>query len=137
VREAEMPLVWHDSLCPMTPPEFLTTCVRRVLADGVVVAGVLPVTDTVKELVETPEGPRVAATHDRERLRRLASPLVLPADVVAALDGWPSTDLGTALADLRARYGVVLLEAPAAARRVRALEDLPGLEALTTPAASR
>jgi len=137
VREAELPLVWHDCLCPMTPPEFLATCVRRVLADDVVVAGVLPVTDTVKELVEEPEGPRVAGTHDREGLRRLASPLVLPADVVAALDEWPSTDLGAALSALRATYEVVLLEAPTAARRVRDLEDLPGLEALTMPTPSR
>src|SRR3954469_9654761 len=104
VRETELPLVWHDALCPMTPPEFLITCVRRVLDDGVVVAGVLPVTDTVKELVEGPEGTRVGATHARDLLRRLASPLVLPAEVVAALDGWPPSDLGTALAELRAQH---------------------------------
>jgi 2-C-methyl-D-erythritol 4-phosphate cytidylyltransferase len=141
VREAELPLAWHDPLCPMTPPEFLVTCVRRAVADGVVVAGVLPVTDTVKELLpstgsghgEEAEEPRIGATHDRESLRRLASPLVLPADLVAALDDWPPADLGTALDGLRSRHDVVLLEAPAAALRIRTLEDLPGLAALTTP----
>jgi 2-C-methyl-D-erythritol 4-phosphate cytidylyltransferase len=141
VREAELPLVWHDPLCPMTPPEFLLTCVRRAAADGVVVAGVLPVTDTVKELVpsthsrhgEENEEARIGPTHDRESLRRLASPLVLPAHVVAVLDDWPQADLGTALDALRSQHEVALLEAPTAARRVRTLEDLPGLAALTTP----
>jgi len=141
VREAELPLVWHDALCAMTPPDFLATCVRRAVADGVVVAGVLPVTDTVKELVSSTgpgrgdgqEIPQVGVTHDREGLRRLASPLVLSADVVAGLADWPSTDFATALAALRAGHEVLLLEAPASAHRVRSLEDLPGLEALTAP----
>lgn len=131
VREAGMALVWHDVLCPMTPPDFLAACVRRSVTEGVVVAGVLPVTDTVKELVETPVGQAVGATYDREGLRRLASPLVLPPAVVAASDDWPATDLGEALAVLRMRHEVVLLEAPIDARRVRTPEDLPGLEALT------
>jgi 2-C-methyl-D-erythritol 4-phosphate cytidylyltransferase len=131
VRESGRALVWHDCLCPMTPPDFLAACVRRAVADGVVVAGVLPVTDTVKELVETPAGPTVGATHDREALRRLASPLVLPPAAVATSDDWPSTDLAEALAALRADYEVALVEAPASARRVRTPQDLPGLEALT------
>ena len=101
VREAAMPLVWHDALCPMTPPDFLAACVRRAVANGVAVAGVLAVTDTVKELVDGPDAPMVGDTHDRDGLRRLASPLVVPTDVVAELDDWPSTDFRAALADLR------------------------------------
>jgi 2-C-methyl-D-erythritol 4-phosphate cytidylyltransferase len=131
VREAGMPLVWHDVLCPMTPPDFLAACVRRAVADDAVVAGVLPVTDTVKEVVETPDGPAVGATYDREGLRRLVSPLVLPGSVVEQCDDWPSVDLSEAVSALRARHEVVLLTAPASARRVRGVDDLPALEALT------
>jgi 2-C-methyl-D-erythritol 4-phosphate cytidylyltransferase len=131
VREAGLALVWHDALCPMTPPEFLAECVRRAVADGVVVAGVLPVTDTVKELVDGPGGPMVGDTHDRDGLRTLASPLVLPGAVVAALDDWPATDFASALADLRSRHEVALVTAPASARRVRSDDDLRALEAVT------
>ena len=112
VRDAGAPLVWHDALCPMTPPEFLAACVRRAVADDAVVAGVLPVTDTVKDVVERDGVTLVAQTHDRERLRRLASPLVLPASVVARLDDWPDDDLVRALADLRALGPVIFAEAP-------------------------
>ena len=73
----------------------------------------------------------VGGTHDRDGLRRLASPLVVPTDVVAELDDWPSTDFRAALADLRRRHDVALVMAPAAARRVRSSEDLAALEALT------
>jgi 2-C-methyl-D-erythritol 4-phosphate cytidylyltransferase len=133
VRHGAMPLVWHDSLCPATPPDFLATCVRRAVADGVVVAGVLPVTDTVKEVDDTAEGPVVGATHDRDDLRRLASPLVLPPGVVEDLDDWPPADFRLALAELRARHPVVLLTAPASARRVHSADDVAVLEALTRP----
>jgi 2-C-methyl-D-erythritol 4-phosphate cytidylyltransferase len=133
VQEAAMALVWHDALCPMTPPDFLAACVRRSVTDGVVVAGVLPVTDTVKEVRHGAAGPLIGATHDRQGLRRLASPLVLPAQVVAGLDGWPSPDLAVALAALRGECDVALVEAPAAARRVHTAQDLRALEALTAP----
>jgi 2-C-methyl-D-erythritol 4-phosphate cytidylyltransferase len=131
VREADLPLVWHDTLCPMTPPDFLADCVRRAVEDDVVVAGVLAVTDTVKEVVVTADGAAVGATYDREGLRRLASPLVLPAGVVAQCDDWPATDLREAVSELRARHEVVLMAAPASARRVVTTEDLPVLEPLT------
>jgi 2-C-methyl-D-erythritol 4-phosphate cytidylyltransferase len=132
VRAAEAPLVWHDALCPMTPPGFLADCVRRAVAEDTVVAGVLPVTDTVKDLVERDGLTLVARTHDRERLRRLASPLVLPASVVARLDDWPDEDLVRAVADLRSRTSVQLVEAPASAARVTSAADVARLEALTS-----
>src|SRR5262245_8255138 len=90
VQETGAPLVWHDALCPMTPPDFLAACVRRAVAEDTVVVGVQRVTDTVKDLVERDGVTLVGRTHDRERLRRLASPIVLPPSVVAALDGWPA-----------------------------------------------
>jgi len=132
VVDAEMPLVWHDSLCPMTPPDFLAACVRRAVADGVVVAGVHPVTDTVKEVDSGADGPVVGETYDRDGLRRIASPLVVPASVVARLDDWPASDLREALSFLRTVAGVALVEAPDSARRVSGPEDVARLEALTT-----
>lgn len=133
VREAGLPLVWHDALCPATPPELIAECVRRALAQGAVVAAVLPVTDTVKELDEGPDGPVVGRTIDRDRLRHLASPLVLPPAAVAGLEDWPSDDLGEALSSLRADHPVELVEAPASSMRVHDSADLARLEVLTTP----
>ena len=132
VREAGAPLVWHDALCPMTPPDFLTACVRRAVAEDVVVAGVLPVTDTVKDLVERDGVTLVAQTHDRDRLRRLASPLVLPPSLVARLDDWPDEDLVRAVAALRAVGPIVFVEAPTSAARVSSAPDVVRLEALTS-----
>jgi 2-C-methyl-D-erythritol 4-phosphate cytidylyltransferase len=131
VREAGLPLVWHDALCPGAPPAHIAACVRRAVEDDVVVAAVLPVTDTVKELVEAPGGPVVDTTLDRDRLRHLASPLVLPARVLAALDDWPATDFERALSALRAEHEVSLVEAPASAVRVHDLTDLARVAALT------
>jgi hypothetical protein len=132
VVESGAPLVWHDSLCPMTPPEFLRSCIGRALADDVVVVGVLPVTDTVKEIVDGPDGPVVGATLDRDELVAVASPLVIPPAVLATLADWPSTDLVTAVTDLRRTGAVALVEAPLAARRVTSEDDVRALAALTT-----
>jgi 2-C-methyl-D-erythritol 4-phosphate cytidylyltransferase len=131
VVESGAPLVWHASLCPMTPPEFVRECVTRALAEEVVVAGVLPVTDTVKEIVDGPEGPVVGATLDRDDLVAVVSPVVIPPSVLATLSGWPSTDLVSAVTHLRRAGTVVLLEAPVAARRVASEHDVRALEALT------
>ncbi|MBO0843922.1 MAG: 2-C-methyl-D-erythritol 4-phosphate cytidylyltransferase [Nocardioides sp.] len=131
VRDSGRPLVWHDSLCPMTPPDFLASCVRRAVAADAVVAGVLQVTDTVKEVEATSAGPVVGRTFDRDGLRRLASPLVLPSSVVARMDGWPPTDFGTALTRLRSVATVELRKAPLTALRVASEADLARLEALT------
>lgn len=128
---ADLPLVWHDALCPMTPPDFIAACVRRAADQNVVVAAVHPVTDTVKEVTSGPDGPVVGATHDRDALRRLVSPLVLPASVVARLGDWPATDLRVALDHLRALAEVVLVDAPDTARRVSGPADVARLEALT------
>jgi 2-C-methyl-D-erythritol 4-phosphate cytidylyltransferase len=131
VREAGLPLVWHDALCPAVPPDFVAACVRRCVERDVVVAAVLPVTDTVKELDDGPDGPTVGRTLDRDALRHLVSPLVLPARVVAALADWPDPDFPTALAGLRADHRVELVDAPSTAARVHDVADLARLEALT------
>ncbi|HET8664488.1 MAG TPA: hypothetical protein VFM08_09260 [Nocardioides sp.] len=133
VREAGLPLVWHDALCPGTPPDFLADCVRRSVDGDVVVAGVLAVTDTVKELVDGPSGPTVGPTLDRDALRHLASPLVLPAGVVAGLTDRPPADFPTALSQLGAGHRVELVVAPPSAVRVHDPADLARVEALTAP----
>jgi 2-C-methyl-D-erythritol 4-phosphate cytidylyltransferase len=129
VVDAATPFVLHDALCPMTPPEFLAECVSHAAERSAVTVGVRPVTDTVKELL----GDRVGATHDRADLLQVVSPVVLPAAVVAALDGVPTTDFAALVAELATRFPVETLEAPAEARRVADESDLRVLEALTSP----
>ena len=80
VEERAEVLVLHDALCPLTPPDFVATC-TTLAATGAVVVGYRPVTDTVKE---TADG-FVGRTVDRDSLRALASPVVLPEAVVRGL----------------------------------------------------
>jgi 2-C-methyl-D-erythritol 4-phosphate cytidylyltransferase len=132
------PLVLHDPLCPMTPPDFIARCVETCERRDVVVVGVRPVTDTVKQVAEG----RLGATVDRDALVAVCSPIVLPAPVVAALaergglDGLAAEaglDFARLVGWLRSSYDVELVDAPPSARRVASDEDLAVLEALTDP----
>jgi 2-C-methyl-D-erythritol 4-phosphate cytidylyltransferase len=123
------PFVLHDSLCPMTPGSFIAECLVRSIDRDTVVVGVRPVTDTVKVVTDGVVGQTV----DREALRSVASPVVLPARVVAALDGLPSLDFRELVRELEDRFGVDYVEAPASARRVGSADDVAVLEALTQP----
>ena len=125
--DAGEPFVLHDPLCPMTPAGFIAACVTRAGETGRVVVGVRPVTDTVKSVRDGVVGETV----DREALRAVVSPIVLPAAVVTALDGLPTTDFAELVAWLRGAHPVELVEAPPEARRVANEEDLRLLEALT------
>ncbi|NYD40585.1 2-C-methyl-D-erythritol 4-phosphate cytidylyltransferase [Nocardioides panaciterrulae] len=129
--ESGEPLVLHDALCPMTPATFLAACVARAVEADTVVAGVRPVTDTVKHV----EGGVVGATVDRDGLVAVASPVVLPPSVVAALDRPPGTDFAALVAALRERFAVELVPAPPEGRRVASEDDVRLLEALTAPSA--
>ena len=129
---AELPLVLHDALCPMTPPAFIAACVRRAVAEDAVVAGVRQVTDTVKAL----EGETLGETIDRAGLVRVVSPLVVPAarvPLVAELAD-PAVDLARLVEVLRTDGPVVLVEAPPEAMRVTCPDDIRVLEALTRSA---
>ncbi|MCL8024113.1 2-C-methyl-D-erythritol 4-phosphate cytidylyltransferase [Nocardioides bruguierae] len=127
--DAEETVVLHDVLCPMTPPSFLVECVRHSQAHGAVVVGVRAVTDTVKEVDEAGV---LGETVDRDRLLAVASPVVLPPSVVAALDdGLPTDDLAALVPLLAARWPVLTLAAPPQARRVADADDVAVLEALT------
>lgn len=127
VRAAGEALVLHDSLCPMTPVDFITACLRRSLDEDAVVVATRPVTDTIKVVADG----LVGDTVDRETLRAIASPVVLPPSVVAALADQPGTDLVDLVAELARSHRVVLVEAPVPARRVSSPADLLVLEALT------
>ena len=120
----------HDPLCPLTPPAFLAGCVAHAAATGQVVVAVREVTDTVKTVTDGYVGPSV----DRDGLLQVVSPVVLPAAVVAALDGVPSTDLAALVAVLAQTFPVDAVAAPAAARRVLDEDDLAVLEVLSGPA---
>lgn len=126
------PFVLHDPLCPMTPAPFIAECVERAVGTGRVVVGVRPVTDTVKAVADGAVGDTV----DRDELRVVTSPIVLPAAVVAALDGIPTTDFAALVEWLRAAHPVELVEAPPSARRVAGEDDVRLLEALTRPASA-
>jgi 2-C-methyl-D-erythritol 4-phosphate cytidylyltransferase len=129
VREAGLPLALQDALCPMTPPAFVAECVRRAVDADVVVAGVRPVTDTVKTV--GPDG-TVGETVDREGLLAVASPVVLPARVVQELSGPPGADLVALVSSLVADGAPVEMpEAPPEGRRVGSEDELRLLEALT------
>ena len=132
-REEDVDLVVHDPLCPLTPVEFLVEALELARSTRAVVLGVRPVTDTVKEYDAQPDGSvRLGATVDREGLASLASPVVLPGTVVAALEDLPTDDLGRLVLDLAARFPVRQLPAPALARRVVDAEDLQVLAALSS-----
>jgi 2-C-methyl-D-erythritol 4-phosphate cytidylyltransferase len=135
--EAEEPLVLHDALCPMTPPAFIAHCVSTALAREAVVVGVRPVTDTVKNLAIEDGVPVLGATIDRTSLVSVASPIVLPPTVVAALDEWPSGDFAEIAGALARRFPVVTVEAPSVGRRVGSLEDVRLLEALSFDGSTR
>jgi 2-C-methyl-D-erythritol 4-phosphate cytidylyltransferase len=127
VAESGLPLVLHDALCPMVPASFLRACLDLAETRGAVVVGVRPVTDTIKTVSDG----LVGATIDRNGLFSVASPVVLPPEVVEALDGLPTTDLVDLAAQLANRFPVLTLPAPAEGRRVASLDDVRLLEALT------
>ncbi len=133
LRASGRPLVLHDSLCPATPAGFLARALEQARTTGRVVVGARPVTDTMKQV----SGERVGAGADRETLVQLASPVVLPAAVVAALEQPPRTgDPAYLLEDIVAAVGaagIEWLEAPESARRIADEADLRVLEAATRP----
>lgn len=120
-----LPLVLHDPLCPLTPVSFLGEAMETSVARDRVVVGVRAVTDTIKP----DRGDRLGPTVDRSILREVVSPIAIPARVVAVLEGWPVGDFAHIASSLMG-FGLDDVEAPALARRVRSVEDIPVLEAL-------
>jgi len=126
---AELPLVLHDPLCPMTPASFIADCVRHAVARDCVVVAVRPVTDTVKVSVDA----HLGATVDRSTLLQVVSPVVLPGSAVGVVDVTDELDFAALVASLAERFRVETVEAPTGARRVSDEAELRVLEALTRP----
>ncbi|MCD4533808.1 hypothetical protein LRP67_06910 [Nocardioides sp. cx-169] len=112
IVDSEEPFVLHDSLCPMTPADFIASCVRLAVERDRVVVGVLPGQDGAEAV---------------------ASPVVLPASVVRASEEPPAADFEALVTWLRRDFEVVTVPAPATARRVRSVADVVELEGLTRP----
>jgi 2-C-methyl-D-erythritol 4-phosphate cytidylyltransferase len=127
VRESGRDLVLHDPLCPLTPVEFVEEAVALCASSRRVVVGFRPVTDTVKRH----DGDALGATVDRTALRSIASPVVIPAGVLASLDALDATDLAALVATLATLSPIEWLAAPALAARITGREDLVVLEALS------
>ncbi len=128
-------LVIHDPLCPGTPVAFLREAVAAAAESGddSVVVGVRPVTDTVRAV--EPSG-ALGATVDRAELLAVASPVVIPAAVLATLEEQPDLDdLADLVVALRRDHEVTFLDAPPEARRVADESDVRLLEALLPPGA--
>ncbi len=130
VQARDAALVVHDPLCPGTPASFIAEAVRVAAERDVVVAGVRPVTDTVK----TTDGEVLGDSVDRAGLLAVSSPVVIPASVVEALPEPPPAaafdDLADLVAWLRESHEVQFVEAPPAGRRVLDESDLRLVEAL-------
>ncbi|WP_232678227.1 2-C-methyl-D-erythritol 4-phosphate cytidylyltransferase [Nocardioides sp. R-C-SC26] len=147
--EEDAAVVLLDSLCPMTPPAFIASCVERATSAERVVVGVRPVTDTVKRTRSSATSAVVVELGgdvDRDDLVMPCSPVVVPPRLLAPgtaagdafSSGWESWVGSTDLADLVVRLrqigeDVVLAEAPASARRVGSLDDVALVEAATRP----
>ena len=128
VQARDAMLVLHDPLCPGTPADFLSLAVDAATG-GAVVVGVRPVTDTVKTV---DDAGFLGDTVDREGLVAVASPVVLPAAVVASLSEQPALDdFAGLVAWLRERHVVTLIDAPPRARRVADESDVRLVEELT------
>lgn len=127
VRESGLPLLVHDPLCPLTPADFLAAAAALCVESGTVVVGYRPVTDTVKRRA----GGSLGETVDRSGLRAVASPVVVPAAVLAGLDGLDTADLPRLVAELATLGEVTWLEAPPVGRRIVDEADLQVLEALS------
>ena len=110
-ERAPGPVLLHDALCPLAPPDFLRlhgrACGRA--PGGLARPPYRPVTDTVKTVL----GDQIEGTIDRDRIATVVSPLVLAAAVLAALDGPPPFEDFAAIVALARGHGPVeLVRAP-------------------------
>jgi 2-C-methyl-D-erythritol 4-phosphate cytidylyltransferase len=123
-------VVVHDARCPLLPAEALADCLVAA-APGVAVLGTRPVTDTVKRV----DAGVLGATVDRAGLAALAAPVVLGADLVAALAARLPTladlvSLSLLVDALAGRCRLQAVEVPSAGRRVHDADDLALLQCL-------
>lgn len=127
LRDSGRPLLLHDPLCPLAPADYLASAVELCLESGRTVVGFRPVTDTVK----LRSGDELGATVDRSTLRAVTTPVVIPAEVLATLDGVDASDFPALVARLAGYGEIAWLEAPAIAARIGSADELAVLEALS------
>lgn len=129
----------HDPRCPLVPASYLQDVMASSRADsGAVLVATRPMTDTVKSVADGV----VLATVDRDLLRVLSSPLVLPAGLLHDLAGRGSLDRCADVEDLielarTAGAQVRWTLAPATGRRVSGASAASVLECLTEVRAER
>lgn len=112
-------LLVHDPLCPLAPAAHMADVLDELALPGGgyrAGAAVHPMTDTVKAVHADAEGFAVAGTVDRERLRVVTTPVVVPVAVAGAVAA--TADGPTLVAALRRHGEVGLVTAPPIARRV-------------------
>jgi 2-C-methyl-D-erythritol 4-phosphate cytidylyltransferase len=131
LRDSERPLLLHDPLCPLTPADFLASCVQACLDSGQTVVGFRPVTDTVKQHSPDSVGVTLGATLDRAALREVTSPVVMPAAILRQVEELDATDFPALVAHLAQLGEIKWRQAPAVARRIGSVRDLTVLEALS------
>jgi 2-C-methyl-D-erythritol 4-phosphate cytidylyltransferase len=111
-------LLAHDVLCPLVTSQFLASvALRGDEHPATSFVAVRPVTDTLKTVV----GGKIQGTIDREGLAAVASPLVIPAHLLASAaqdEPPPVHDFAAMVTWLRARGDVELVKAPLLGRRV-------------------
>lgn len=115
VRDSGRPLVLHDPLCPLTPASFIASAIELSATREEVVVGVRPVPG-------------------RHEGQEIASPIVLPPEVVAGLTDAPDlSDFPEFVTGLLAAGGPAIrwLDAPPSAGRVSSEAEIRDLEALT------
>lgn len=127
VRESGRDLVLHDPLCPLLPAKVIAGAAAVAARSGAVVVGYRPVTDTVK----VAEGDVLGAGVDRAGLRAVASPVVVPAAVLAQLETLDASDFPALVARLAKIAPLHWYEVPPVGRRIADAGDLVLLEALS------
>jgi 2-C-methyl-D-erythritol 4-phosphate cytidylyltransferase len=107
--------VVHDPLCPLVTSRMIAELVADSPPDAVRVS-VRPVVDTVKAR----SGNVVSATLNRDAMRIVSSPIVLPASTMAANPAMLHTlgDPSQLVQWLRQHCDVALVDAPATSRRI-------------------
>lgn len=114
-------VVLHDPLCPLVSPASLRQLLRTWVP-GTATVAVRPVVDTVKAA----SGGVISGTVDRDGLRIVTSPIVLPAALFCDVPDLSETlgDFGTLVQWLRSRCAVVLPVAPSASRRIEDVSSM-------------
>lgn len=118
--------VVHDPLCPLVTPAWLRRCMLTSSV-GTATVAVRPVVDTIKAASLG----MIEGTVDRDALRTVSSPVVMPAALMCDIPDLTATlsDLSALVQWLRSRCDVVLSAAPSGSWRI---EDTSSMHLLSS-----